>query len=111
VDDEVDGIFRLFHSERVDPTNIGNPKEYTIHELAEVILELTGSHSMIETRPLPTDDPKVRQPDITLARTVLGWEPTTTLREGLTKTVGYFRRLVEERDARARAFDEAAPGT
>jgi dTDP-glucose 4,6-dehydratase len=111
VDDEVDGIFRLFHSERVDPTNIGNPKEYTIHELAEVILELTGSHSMIETRPLPTDDPKVRQPDITLARTVLGWGPTTTLREGLTKTVGYFRRLVEERDARARAFDEAAPGT
>jgi dTDP-glucose 4,6-dehydratase len=111
VDDEVDGIFRLFHSDRVDPTNIGNPKEYTIRELSEVVLELTGSHSVIESRPLPTDDPKVRQPDITVARTALGWEPTTTLREGLAKTVGYFRRLVDERDARARAFDEAAPDT
>jgi dTDP-glucose 4,6-dehydratase len=110
VEDEADGIYRLFHSNRNEPTNIGNPKEFTIRELANVILELTGSDSTVETRPLPTDDPKVRQPDITVARSVLGWEPETELREGLTKTVGYFRKLVQEADAQARALDTTGAG-
>jgi dTDP-glucose 4,6-dehydratase len=95
VRDEVDGIFRLFMSEYVGPVNIGNPNEMTIREAAEQIIELTGSASRIESLPLPEDDPKVRRPDITLARRVLGWDPTVTLREGLTETIPYFRALVE----------------
>ena len=102
VEDEVDGIFRLFHSDRVDPTNIGNPVEFTILELAEMVIEETGSSSGIESLPLPADDPKVRRPDITLARDVLGWEPLTMLREGLQKTIPYFRELVESENAQAR---------
>ena len=102
VEDEVDGIFRLFHSERIDPTNIGNPDEFTISELAEMIIEETGSGSGIESLPLPEDDPQVRRPDISVARDILGWEPVTTLREGLKRTIPYFRNLVESEDARAR---------
>jgi len=102
VEDEVDGIFRLFHSDRVDPTNIGNPVEFTILELAEMVIEETGSSSGIESLPLPSDDPKVRRPDITLAREILGWEPLTMLREGLKKTIPYFRELVESENAQAR---------
>ena len=102
VEDEVDGIFRLFHSDRVDPTNVGNPDEFTISELAEVVIAETGSNSGIESLPLPEDDPKVRRPDITVAREILGWEPVTTLREGLANTIPYFRELVETEDARAR---------
>jgi dTDP-glucose 4,6-dehydratase len=110
VEDEVDGIFRLFHSDRIEPTNIGNPNEFTIRQLADLILEMTKSDSKLIRLPLPTDDPKVRQPDITIARSVLGWEPATTLEEGLGKTVGYFRRLVEESDAKARALNlDATP--
>ena len=104
VDDEVEGIFRLFHSDRTDPTNIGNPHEFTIAELAELVLEETESHSDIEYRPLPEDDPKVRQPDISVAMEVLGWEAITTLHEGLKKTIPYFRELVESGDARARTL-------
>jgi nucleoside-diphosphate-sugar epimerase len=102
VEDEVEGIFRLFHSDRIDPTNIGNPDEFTISKLAELVIAETGSRSEIEWLPLPADDPQVRQPDISVAREILGWEPMTTLREGLAKTIPYFRELVETEDARAR---------
>jgi dTDP-glucose 4,6-dehydratase len=105
VDDEVEGIVRLFESDRSDPTNIGNPVEFTVLQLAELVLEETGSDSTIEARPLPVDDPKVRQPDITVAKQVLGWEPDTDLREGLRRTVPYFRDIVEQYDARARPLD------
>jgi dTDP-glucose 4,6-dehydratase len=104
VEDEVDGIFRLFHSDRVDPTNIGNPNEFTIRELAEVVLEETGSGSELEALPLPADDPKVRRPDITIARDVLGWEPKIELREGIQRTLPYFREELERHDAKARTI-------
>ncbi len=91
VSDEVDGIYRLFMSDHTDPTNIGNPNEFTVRQLAEKVLALTGSASKIESRPLPVDDPKVRQPDITKARTLLGWEPKVSLEEGLRHTIAYFR--------------------
>ena len=102
VEDEVDGIFRLFRSDHVDPTNIGNPDEFTISKLAELVIAETGSGSGIESLPLPEDDPQVRQPDISVARDILGWEPVTTLHEGLKKTIPYFRKLVETENARAR---------
>ncbi len=104
VEDEVEGIFRLFHSDRTDPTNIGNPHEFTIAELADLVIEETGSDSGIESLPLPEDDPKVRRPDISVAMDVLGWEAITTLHEGLRKTIPYFRELVESTDARARTL-------
>jgi nucleoside-diphosphate-sugar epimerase len=104
VDDEVDGIYRLFHSNRVEPTNIGNPNEFTIRELADIVLEETGSSSKIEELPLPADDPKVRQPDITIARSLLGWEPKVSLREGIRRTLPYFRAQLERHDARARTI-------
>jgi len=91
VSDEVDGIYRLFMSDHTEPTNIGNPNEFTVRQLAEKVLALTGSTSKIEQRPLPTDDPKVRRPDITKARTLLGWEPKVELEEGLRHTIAYFR--------------------
>jgi dTDP-glucose 4,6-dehydratase len=92
VSDLVDGIFRLAHSNEADPVNIGNPQELTILQLAEKIVALTGSKSRIVQRPLPVDDPKVRQPDITRARTLLGWEPKVPLEDGLRRTLDYFRR-------------------
>jgi dTDP-glucose 4,6-dehydratase len=104
VDDLVEGIFRLFFSDRVDPTNIGNPHEFTIRQLAELVIALTGSDSRLETHPLPADDPKVRQPDITVAREVLGWDARVPLREGLERTIPHFRRLVQGTDASARTF-------
>ena len=105
VADEIEGIYRLFHhSDRTDPLNIGNPNEFTIRELAEAVLEETGSSSPIEFLDLPQDDPKVRQPDITQARALLEWEPTTGLREGLRRTIPYFRTLVEEENAQARTI-------
>ncbi len=104
VDDEVDGIYRLFNSDRVEPTNIGNPVEFTIRELAEIVLEETESASELVQRPLPSDDPKVRQPDIGVARSVLGWEPRVPLREGISRTVSFFRALVENDDAQARTL-------
>jgi dTDP-glucose 4,6-dehydratase len=100
VDDLVDGIYRLFNSDRAEPTNVGNPVEFTVRELAELVLEMTGSTSQIESLPLPEDDPKVRQPDITLAREVLGWEPRVPLEEGLRRTIPYFEALVEHQGAR-----------
>jgi nucleoside-diphosphate-sugar epimerase len=92
VSDLVDGIVRLFHSDRTDPTNVGNPNEFTVLQLAEAVLRLTGSSATIERRPLPTDDPKVRQPDITNARRVLGWEPSIDLENGLRRTIEFFRK-------------------
>jgi dTDP-glucose 4,6-dehydratase len=92
VSDLVDGIYRLMMSDVSDPVNVGNPHELTMRELAERIVALTGSKSRIVERPLPTDDPKMRQPDITRARTLLGWEPKVSLEEGLPRTLDYFRR-------------------
>ncbi|PYQ09915.1 MAG: NAD-dependent dehydratase, partial [Acidobacteria bacterium] len=92
VSDLVDGIFRLMSSDVSDPVNIGNPHELTIRQLAEKVIALTGSRSRIVTRPLPVDDPKIRQPDITRARKLLGWEPRVTLDEGLPRTLEYFKR-------------------
>jgi dTDP-glucose 4,6-dehydratase len=92
VSDLVDGIFRLMSSDVSDPVNIGNPYELTIRQLAEKVIALTGSRSRIVTRPLPIDDPKVRQPDITRARTLLSWEPRVTLDEGLPRTLEYFKK-------------------
>jgi dTDP-glucose 4,6-dehydratase len=94
VSDLIEGIYRLFASDRADPTNIGNPHEFTVRQLAELVLRLTGSRSPIVARPLPTDDPKVRRPDITVARSVLGWEPSVSLEEGLQRTIAYFRTQV-----------------
>ncbi|MDO8666192.1 MAG: GDP-mannose 4,6-dehydratase, partial [Gemmatimonadales bacterium] len=91
VDDLVEGILRLFERGAAEPTNIGNPVEFTVHQLAEKVLALTGSKSPIVREPLPEDDPKVRQPDISRARTLLGWEPRTDLDAGLAKTIDYFR--------------------
>src|SRR5829696_3713051 len=90
VTDLVDGILRLMESDTHDPVNIGNPHELTIEQIARTIISLVGSASRIVYRPLPQDDPKQRQPDITRARTLLGWQPQVGLEEGLAKTVGYF---------------------
>ena len=95
VDDEVDGIYRLFMNGDANPTNIGNPNEFTVRQLAEIVLELTGSKSQIETRELPVDDPKVRKPDITRARSMLGWEPQIDLRDGVRRTIEYFTRVLQ----------------
>lgn len=95
VSDLVDGIFRLLMSEEKEPVNIGNPHEMTVLEFAEKICELTGSSSEIIFQPLPTDDPKVRRPDISKAREVLGWEPRVSLDEGLSRTVRYFAGRLE----------------
>src|SRR5450432_2270709 len=91
VDDEVEGIYRLFMRGDSDPTNIGNPTEYTVAQLAEIVVELTGTSSPIEYRDLPVDDPKVRRPDITRARTMLEWEPQVPVRQGVARTIEYFR--------------------
>jgi dTDP-glucose 4,6-dehydratase len=91
VSDLVDGIIRLLESDVHDPVNIGNPQEMTIEEIARLIIRISGSNSRIVYRPLPEDDPKVRRPDITRARTLLGWEPKVPLEEGLRKTLDYFR--------------------
>jgi dTDP-glucose 4,6-dehydratase len=92
VDDEIEGIYRLFLSSETSPVNIGNPNEFTVEQLARTILELTGSPSRVEHRDLPVDDPKVRRPDITRARERLGWEPKVELRDGVKRTIEHFRR-------------------
>jgi dTDP-glucose 4,6-dehydratase len=94
VSDLVEGIIKLMSAPVNDPVNIGNPQEMTIEQIARLIIELTGSQSRIVYAPLPEDDPKVRQPDITRARTLLGWEPKVTLQEGLGRTIEYFRQKV-----------------
>jgi dTDP-glucose 4,6-dehydratase len=94
VSDLVDGIIRLMESNVNEPVNIGNPHEMTIEEIAREILRLTGASSRLVYKPLPEDDPKVRQPDITRARTLLKWEPKVSLEEGLKKTLAYFKTKV-----------------
>lgn len=98
VSDLVDGFVRLMDNDQnlVGPVNLGNPGEFTMNELAEAVLEVTGSKSPIEYRSLPEDDPKQRKPDISLATSALGWEPTVQLREGLDHTVQYFRGVLAE---------------
>jgi dTDP-glucose 4,6-dehydratase len=95
VSDLVDGIIRLMHAPVNDPVNIGNPQELTIEQIARLIIKMTGSKSQVVYKPLPEDDPKVRQPDITRARTLLGWEPKVSLEEGLGTTIEYFRKKVQ----------------
>jgi dTDP-glucose 4,6-dehydratase len=95
ITDLVDGIIRLMLSSENDPINIGNPVEMTIKQIAETIIRMTGSKSRIVYKPLPVDDPKQRRPDITRARTLLGWEPKVQLEEGLVKTIEYFRTKVK----------------
>ncbi|HQX82096.1 MAG TPA: SDR family oxidoreductase [Vicinamibacterales bacterium] len=94
VTDLVDGILKLADSNTNDPVNVGNPHEMSIEEIARTIIQMTGSSSQIVFKPLPTDDPKVRRPDITRARTILGWEPKVALEQGLTSTIDYFRTKV-----------------
>jgi dTDP-glucose 4,6-dehydratase len=94
VSDLVEGIIKLMHAPVNDPVNIGNPQELTIEQIARLIIKMTGSKSQVVYKPLPEDDPKVRQPDITRARSLLGWEPKVTLEEGLGKTIEYFREKV-----------------
>jgi UDP-glucuronate decarboxylase len=93
--DLVEGIFRLMNNENnfIGPVNIGNPGEFTIRELAELVIELTGNNVALEKRPLPPDDPCRRRPDITLAKSNLNWEPQISLREGLQKTIDWFRSI------------------
>jgi nucleoside-diphosphate-sugar epimerase len=94
VSDLIEGFWRLWNHGDAEPTNIGNPGEFTMRQLAERVLALTGSSSPMEFRPLPTDDPKVRRPDITRARAVLGWEPAVDLDAGLRRTIPYFRAVI-----------------
>jgi len=103
VDDLIDGLVRLMATpaEVTGPLNIGNPAEFTIMELATLVISLVGSRSRIVHRPLPENDPKQRQPDISLAHDLLDWKPDIPLKEGLTKTIAYFERLLAEQDLRA----------
>jgi len=99
VEDMIDGLVKMMNGpdDFVGPVNLGNPGEYSMLDLAEAVIELTGSKSRPEFHPSPMDDPKRRQPDIALAKEKLGWEPNVELREGLEKTIGYFRELISER--------------
>jgi dTDP-glucose 4,6-dehydratase len=94
VSDLIDGIFRLMMSDFHEPVNIGNPREMTIRQFAEEILRITGANCLIEQKPLPVDDPKVRQPDITRAKKILGWEPKVDFDQGIRETIEFFRGRV-----------------
>ena len=95
VDDLVEGIVRLLRSDCAQPVNLGNPHELSVRAFAETIIRLTGSASPIAFEPLPVDDPKVRQPDVSVARRTLDWEPRVALEDGLSKTIAYFRERLE----------------
>ncbi|HVA42678.1 MAG TPA: GDP-mannose 4,6-dehydratase, partial [Acidimicrobiales bacterium] len=95
VDDEVAGILALLDSDLVGPVNIGNPDEFTVSELAALVLEITGSSSAVVHEQLPVDDPTQRRPDIALARAALGWEPKVALAEGLARTAEWFRARLD----------------
>jgi UDP-glucuronate decarboxylase len=102
VSDLVSGLIALMEHPDPDftgPVNLGNPGEFTILELAELVLEMTGSRSELRFLPLPVDDPQLRQPDITIAKAELGWSPAVSLREGLDRTIPYFAALLERRDS------------
>ena len=109
VDDLIDGLVRLMVTppDITGPVNIGNPGEFTIIELAQIVVDLVGSRSKIVHRPLPENDPKQRQPDISLAQELLGWKPRIALKEGLTSTVAYFERLLSDHGLRALLAKEA----
>jgi UDP-glucuronate decarboxylase len=102
VDDLVDGLVRLMASpdDVTGPLNIGNPEEFTMRELATLIIDLIGSRSKIVHQPLPQDDPRQRRPDISRANALLDWSPRTPLRQGLAKTIGYFEQIVSESSVR-----------
>lgn len=108
VDDQVEGIYRLLFSDYTDPVNIGNPNEITILDFAKEIVRLTGSDQKIVFKPLPQDDPMQRQPDITVAKEVLGWEPKVERAEGMEKTYAYFKDLTEEELYRSEHKDFSA---
>ena len=110
VDDEIEGLYRLFMSDHTEPMNIGNPNEYTVRQLAELVVELTGSAVPISYHPLPVDDPKVRQPDIGKARAILGWEPRIQVRDGIARTIAYFRALLGTERMHAREIGGAVAG-
>ncbi len=95
VSDLIDGIFKLAMSDFHEPVNLGNPREMTIKQFADEIIHITGTKSTIEYKPLPEDDPKVRQPDISRAKKVLGWEPRVSFEEGITRTIKYFRESLK----------------
>src|SRR6266571_2055604 len=95
VSDLIDGIFKLAMSSFHEPVNVGNPREMTIKQFAEEIIRFTGTKSAIEYKPLPVDDPKVRQPDISRAKQILGWEPRVAFEEGIEKTIDYFRESLK----------------
>ncbi len=96
IEDLVEGMVRLLFSREIEPVNLGNPDEYSIQDFAKVILQVTGSRSRIVYQPLPTDDPRVRKPDISRARAVLGWNPKVELKEGIGKTIPYFQKKLKE---------------
>jgi dTDP-glucose 4,6-dehydratase len=96
VDDLIEGIIRLFERGGADPVNLGNPEEFTVRQLAEHVLRLTGSASSIVQQPLPVDDPRQRRPDISRAGELLDWKPEVGLDEGLRRTVGYFKKLLAD---------------
>ena len=99
IDDLIQAMCKMMDKESfIGPVNIGNPKEFTIRELAELIIELTGSRSKIVCRDLPSDDPVRRNPNISLARKELNWEPVVNLREGLVSTISYFDKLLQDKD-------------
>ncbi len=100
VSDLIDGIYRLSQSDFHEPVNIGNPREMTIQQFAENIIRITGTTSGIEYKPLPVDDPKVRQPDIARAKSILGWEPKVEFEEGITRTIEYFRQWLARAEQR-----------
>jgi UDP-glucuronate decarboxylase len=112
VDDMVDGLLKLMASplDVTGPVNIGNTREFTILELAKLVIEITGSRSEIVKRPLPGDDPRQRRPDIAKARAMLGWEPTVQLRQGLERTVAYFRELLGDEEVTASNVGRFPPG-
>src|SRR5262249_4873135 len=109
VDDLVEALIALMHTsaEVTGPINLGNPGEFTMRELAELVLDLTGSKSKLEFHPLPADDPKQRKPNIEQARATLNWTPKTPLREGLVKTIEYFDKLLGVAEELAGDRDEA----
>jgi len=99
VSDLIDGIFKLAMSDFHEPVNLGNPREMTIKQFADEIIRLTGTKTTIEYKSLPVDDPKVRQPDISRARKILGWEPRVNFEEGITRTIEYFRQSLQSKDS------------
>jgi UDP-glucuronate decarboxylase len=99
VSDLVDGLIRMMNSDLTGPVNLGNPCEKTVLEIAQLVLDMIGGESEIEFRPLPSDDPRRRKPDITLAREHLGWEPKVALEDGLTTTIDYFRKRIAKQNA------------